>query len=125
MHQIVLPIHFGYSGEVTGSQANELLPIVSDPNVSMHEGKAFTCQVQKGRLTHPSDSPSVDGGPAAAARANAGNASRRPSRKGEQHEYQFDGPAPEHAADSSPAYSEGMTIAPPPPAAGTDGLLHR
>jgi formate dehydrogenase major subunit len=59
MHQVCLPIHFGFAGEIAGSAANELLPIVSDPNVSMHEGKAFTCQVHKGRLAHPSDVPSA------------------------------------------------------------------
>jgi formate dehydrogenase major subunit len=58
VHQIGVPIHFGYSGEVTGGQANELIPIVTEPNVSMHEGKAFMCQVRKGRLAEPSDVPS-------------------------------------------------------------------
>ncbi len=59
VHQIFVPIHFGYAGEVTGSSDNELLPIVSDPNVSMHEGKAFTCRVTKGRLEHRSDVPTA------------------------------------------------------------------
>jgi formate dehydrogenase major subunit len=59
VHQIGVPIHFGYSGEVTGSQANELIPVITDPNVSMHEGKSFMCQVRKGRLVEPSDIPSV------------------------------------------------------------------
>ena len=59
VHQICVPIHYGYAGEVAGSAANELIPIVSDPNVSMHEGKAFTCQVHKGRLAQPSDIPSA------------------------------------------------------------------
>ncbi len=58
VHQIGVPIHFGYSGEVTGGQANELIPIITEPNVSMHEGKSFTCQVRKGRLSQPSDLPS-------------------------------------------------------------------
>jgi len=52
LHQIGIPIHFSYTGEVTGGQANELIPIVTDPNVSMHEGKAFMCDVRKGRLPH-------------------------------------------------------------------------
>ena len=60
VHQIGVPIHFGYSGEVTGGQANELIPIITEPNVSMHEGKAFMCDVRKGRLPQPSDTPSVD-----------------------------------------------------------------
>ncbi|MDQ6694839.1 MAG: formate dehydrogenase, partial [Chloroflexota bacterium] len=58
VHQVGLPIHFGYSGEVTGGQANELIPIIVEPNVSMHEGKSFVCEVKKGRLSTPSDSPS-------------------------------------------------------------------
>lgn len=59
VHQLGLPIHFGHAGEVAGSAVNELTPIVTDPNVSMHEGKAFTCQIRKGRLASPSDRPSV------------------------------------------------------------------
>lgn len=58
VHQIGVPIHFGYSGEVTGGQANELIPMVTEPNVNMHEGKALMCQVRKGRLAEPSDKPS-------------------------------------------------------------------
>ena len=57
VHQVGVPIHFSYAGEVTGGQANELIPIVTDANVSMHEGKAFMCQVRKGRLRTPSDVP--------------------------------------------------------------------
>jgi formate dehydrogenase major subunit len=60
VHQIGVPIHFGYTGEVTGGQANELIPIVVDANVSMHEGKSFMCDVRKGRLSTPSDVPSVE-----------------------------------------------------------------
>ena len=59
IHQIGVPIHFGYAGEVTGGQANELIPIVTEPNVSMHEGKSFMCEVRKGRLAQPGDRPSV------------------------------------------------------------------
>jgi formate dehydrogenase major subunit len=60
VHQIGVPIHFSYSGEVTGGQANELIPIITEPNVSMHEGKSFMCDVRKGRLSQPSDIPSVN-----------------------------------------------------------------
>jgi len=74
MHQVGLPIHFGYSGEVAGSQANELSAIESDPNVSMHESKAFTCQIRKGRLDQPSDIPSVPVAPRAQAEPMAGTA---------------------------------------------------
>jgi formate dehydrogenase major subunit len=57
VHQIGVPIHFSYTGEVTGGQANELIPMITEPNVSMHEGKSFVCQVRKGRLSQPSDKP--------------------------------------------------------------------
>jgi formate dehydrogenase major subunit len=59
VHQIGVPIHFSFTGEVTGGQANELTPMVSEPNVNMHEGKSFMCDVRKGRLAQPSDKPTV------------------------------------------------------------------
>lgn len=59
VHQIGVPIHFSYTGEVTGGQANELIPMVSEPNVSMHEGKSFMCDVRPGRLAQPMDRPTV------------------------------------------------------------------
>jgi formate dehydrogenase major subunit len=59
VHQSGLPIHFGYAGEVAGSAANELIAISTDPNAKIHEAKAFVCQVEKGRLAHPSDIPSA------------------------------------------------------------------
>ncbi len=45
-----LPYHWGYSGIVTGDAANDLASLVGDPNVSIEEAKAFTCNVRKGRL---------------------------------------------------------------------------
>jgi formate dehydrogenase major subunit len=59
VHQIGVPIHFSYTGEVTGGQANELIPIVTEPNVSMHEGKSFMCDVHPGRLSRPMDNPTI------------------------------------------------------------------
>ncbi|HEY8746114.1 MAG TPA: hypothetical protein VIU62_23735, partial [Chloroflexota bacterium] len=59
IHQIGVPIHFGWAGETAGGMANDLVSIVTDANVSMHEGKALTCQVRKGRLGTASDVPSV------------------------------------------------------------------
>ena len=59
VHQIGVPIHFSFTGEVTGGQANELTPMVSEPNVKMHEGKSFMCDVRKGRLEQASDKPTV------------------------------------------------------------------
>jgi len=50
IHQIGLPIHWGYAGETVGAMANDLTALVTDPNVSMHEAKAFSCNVRPGRL---------------------------------------------------------------------------
>jgi formate dehydrogenase major subunit len=48
--QIGMPWHFGWEGYATGDIANVLTAIVGDPNTSMHENKALTCGVRKGRL---------------------------------------------------------------------------
>jgi len=50
LHQIGIPFHWGYAGETIGSIANDLTSIVLDPNVSIHESKAFTCNIRPGRL---------------------------------------------------------------------------
>jgi formate dehydrogenase major subunit len=71
IHQVGLPIHFSFTGEVTGGQANELIPIITEPNVSMHEGKSFMCDVRKGRLAQPSDKPTVPVAPRAQAEPTA------------------------------------------------------
>lgn len=52
VHQIGLPFHWGYSGVVTGDIANDLLLLVADRNVSMHDAKAFTCNMRAGRRSH-------------------------------------------------------------------------
>jgi formate dehydrogenase major subunit len=49
VHQVGIPIHWGYQGVVTGDSANVLPPLVADPNVSIHEAKAFTCNIRPGR----------------------------------------------------------------------------
>ena len=49
VHQIGMPIHFGSQGVVFGDSANDLPPNVADPNVSIHEAKAFTCNLRLGR----------------------------------------------------------------------------
>jgi formate dehydrogenase major subunit len=53
IHQIGIPFHWAFAGEVVGCNANDLTPLVADPNVSMHEAKAFACQVHAGRLDGP------------------------------------------------------------------------
>ena len=57
VHQIGVPIHWGFAGETTGGMANDLTAIVADPNVSMHEGKTFQCQVRPGRAVEHRDPP--------------------------------------------------------------------
>ena len=49
IHQIGLPYHWGYRGLVTGDAANDLFPLVVDPNVRIQEVKAATCDVRPGR----------------------------------------------------------------------------
>jgi formate dehydrogenase major subunit len=57
IHQIGLPFHWAFAGEVVGDNANDLTSLVADPNVSMHECKAFACQVYPGRLDGRAPSP--------------------------------------------------------------------
>jgi formate dehydrogenase major subunit len=49
VHQVGMPWHWGYNGVVTGDVVNSLAALVGDPNVSIHEGKAFVCNVWAGR----------------------------------------------------------------------------
>ena len=47
VHQVGLPWHWGYMGISVGDAGNELTAMVGDPNVSIHEGKAFVCNVER------------------------------------------------------------------------------
>jgi formate dehydrogenase major subunit len=47
IHQVGMPWHWGYEGLITGDVVNELTSLVGDPNVTIHEGKAFVCNVEK------------------------------------------------------------------------------
>jgi formate dehydrogenase major subunit len=47
VHQVGMPWHWGYEGVSTGDVVNELSALVGDPNVTIHEGKAFVCSVEK------------------------------------------------------------------------------
>jgi formate dehydrogenase major subunit len=53
IHQIGMPFHWGYMGIAVGDVVNNTSSLVADPNVTIHEGKAFTCNVEK--VTGPSD----------------------------------------------------------------------
>ncbi|QEH31738.1 Formate dehydrogenase, nitrate-inducible, major subunit precursor [Aquisphaera giovannonii] len=57
VHQVAIPFHWGFAGETVGGNANDLTSIVLDANVSMHEAKAFACEVGPGRLPGPRPGP--------------------------------------------------------------------
>jgi formate dehydrogenase major subunit len=57
VHQIGLPFHWGFAGETVGAIANDLTSIVFEPNVSIHEAKAFACEVRRGRIASRRDEP--------------------------------------------------------------------
>lgn len=50
IYQLGMPFHFGWQGLATGAPANVLTSVVGDPNTTIHEGKALTCALRKGRL---------------------------------------------------------------------------
>jgi formate dehydrogenase major subunit len=49
VHQVGLPYHWGSRGLARGDSANDLFPIVLDPNVHIQEVKAATCDIRPGR----------------------------------------------------------------------------
>jgi formate dehydrogenase major subunit len=49
VHQVAMPFHWGTSGPVTGDVVNDLIPLLGEPNVTIHEGKALLCAVRAGR----------------------------------------------------------------------------
>jgi len=50
VHQVALPYHYGTAGLVRGSAANDLLTVSGEPNVTIMEAKALTCNIVPGRL---------------------------------------------------------------------------
>jgi formate dehydrogenase major subunit len=51
IHQVGLPYHWGYKGQVKGDVVNDLLAISEEPNVRIMESKALVCNVRPGRAT--------------------------------------------------------------------------
>jgi formate dehydrogenase major subunit len=49
VHQVGLPYHWGPNGFVTGDAANEIVPVVLDPNVHIQESKVGSCDIRPGR----------------------------------------------------------------------------
>ena len=45
IHQVGIPYHWGYSGDVKGDIANDLLAISQEPNVRIMETKALICDI--------------------------------------------------------------------------------
>ena len=79
VHQIGLPFHWSFAGETVGGNANDLTSLLADPNVSMHEGKVFLCQVEPGKIDRyptatklPMNWPTPERGPRYAAIGPAG-----------------------------------------------------
>jgi formate dehydrogenase major subunit len=48
-HQVGLPYHWGSRGLTRGGSANDLFPVVLDPNAHIQEVKAATCDIRPGR----------------------------------------------------------------------------
>src|SRR5262249_3538981 len=57
VHQVGLPWHWGWQGVATGDVVNDLTALVADPNVTIHEGKAFACDLRPGRRVRKVPSP--------------------------------------------------------------------
>ncbi|MBN9520014.1 molybdopterin-dependent oxidoreductase [bacterium] len=63
VHQVGIPFHWAFAGEVSGGNANDLTALLADPNVSMHECKAFACEVRAGRSGEPAPGPTKPAAP--------------------------------------------------------------
>ncbi len=49
VHEIGIPWHWGWQARAKGDVVNNLSALVADPNVTIHEGKVFTCNVRAGK----------------------------------------------------------------------------
>ncbi len=47
IHHVGMPWQWGYQGVVTGAVVNDLVALIGEPNVAIHEGKTFVCNVEK------------------------------------------------------------------------------
>jgi formate dehydrogenase major subunit len=47
LHLIGAPWHFGYMGLAVGDVVNNLTPMLGDPNVTIHEAKAFLANLER------------------------------------------------------------------------------
>ncbi len=53
VHEIGIPWHWGYQGLASGDVTNDISALVADPNVTIHEGKVFSCNLRPGRRSKP------------------------------------------------------------------------
>jgi formate dehydrogenase major subunit len=58
VHQVGVPYNFGVLGFSPGDSVGDLVPLVMDPNVSIHEAKTMTCNVRPGRRAARTNSAS-------------------------------------------------------------------
>ncbi len=57
VHVVAMPWHYGYIGLAQGDVANDLCSLVTSPNISIHEAKAFTCNLRPGRRANAENTP--------------------------------------------------------------------
>jgi formate dehydrogenase major subunit len=50
VHTVGLPYHWGPNGLVTGDVVNDLMPVSLEANVAIHEAKAFTANLEAGKV---------------------------------------------------------------------------
>ena len=50
VHQVAMPFHWGRRGLVKGDVVNDLIPLLAEANVSIHESKALVCNLVPGRM---------------------------------------------------------------------------
>jgi formate dehydrogenase major subunit len=50
LHTIGLPYHWGSNGVVKGDVVNDLIPVALEANVAIHEAKAFTANLEAGKV---------------------------------------------------------------------------
>jgi formate dehydrogenase major subunit len=50
VHQVAMPFHWGRRGLVQGDAVNDLIPLLAEANVSIHESKALVCNLVPGRM---------------------------------------------------------------------------
>jgi formate dehydrogenase major subunit len=79
LHQIGLPWHWGYGGLSTGDTANDLGALASDPNVTIQESKAFSCDVRAGRRSRQPTERLRVSGPDGALRPDEDHPAETPS----------------------------------------------